>query len=98
MTDPLIKELIAVVVREEMKGTCSGMTMPQSAYCAKYDISHEAIRQRLQKGVWRMGHASPDMLYKTYGDFIQEYQDLQVEFNAKQRSGHTGKSETSIFH
>jgi len=55
MTDPLIKELIAAVVREEMKGTCSGMTMPQSAYCAKYDISHEAIRQRLQKGVWRMG-------------------------------------------
>jgi len=55
MTDTLIKELIAAVVREEMKDMCASTTMPQSVYCAKFDVSLEAIRQRLTKGIWQMG-------------------------------------------
>jgi len=69
-----------------------------------YNMRHTYATIRISMGhnLWdisqQMGHSSPDMLYKTYGDFIQEYQDLLTKNGPKRPTDVTGKNETTLFH
>lgn len=63
-----VNELVKSLVRQEMSNAPKSATLPIGVYYRDYDVTPEAVRQRLSKGVWRLGHHVLDV--KGAGRFV----------------------------
>lgn len=55
LAKPLFNEMLSSIVKQHAQSLPVSKTLPKDVYCNLYNITPDAIRKRLQKGIWQTG-------------------------------------------